>query len=185
MRKRSFVIFSLGLSAFLHFGIIFFCSLYIEAKGEPYFYGWLNIVNRKNLVSNKKEIIFPEGVNFSSYDIQKKYFFPLSSHYLENEQEYDLDSTFFETKKSFPLKEFRENKNYFYLWKREIIFSPREDNNISYKAFISSYGKILFLYPEKLSANFYGNLQLQEYLRNSVFFPRNRFFWTNLGGVVK
>lgn len=185
MRRRSFIVFSLGLSALLHLAVVSFCSLHIKAKGDPSLYGRFNIVSRKDLFPEKREVIFPEGINFSSHDMRKKYFSLSRLHFLKDDEEYSLGLLLPEFKGVPFLKGVRGGRNYFYLWKRGVIFPSREEENISYKAYISPHGKVLFLYPEKLPANSYGNLQLQEYLRNAAFFPGNRFFWTNLGGVVK
>ncbi len=169
----------------LHLAVVSFCSLHIKVKGDPSLYGWFNIISRKDLFSEKKEVIFPKGINFSSHNIRKKYFSFSRLHFLKDEEGYNLGPLLPEFKGVPFLKGVRGGRNCFYLWKRGAIFPSRKEEDISYKAYISPHGKVLFLYPEKLPVNSYGNLQLQEYLRNAAFFPGNRFFWTNLRGVVK
>lgn len=189
MQKKFGIFFPWIISLLLHLVVIFSCSFQIKAKGDPFFQGWSNIVSREDLFLEEKEVIFPKSVNFSSGNTRRRYLFFLP-HYrlysLESRKDYNLDSILPKiTKALVPSKKRGKKESYFYLWERRAIFSPWEEETISYKAYVSPYGKVLFLYPEKLPFNSYGNLRLQEYLRKAAFFLDDRFFWTKLEGIVE
>ena len=172
----------------LHLVVVFSCSLHIKAKGDPLLYSWPNIVSCKDLFLEEKEVIFPKGISFSSHNLRKKYFFSsyfFPSYLLEGEEKYNLGFLFPKFKQTPFAGNFETKKNYFYFWERGDVFFSGEEEVISYKAYISPYGKILFLYPEKLPLNSYGNLHLQEYLWGAAIFLDNKFFWTKLEGIVK
>ena len=188
MRRRFFVFFPLGFSVLLHLVVIFSCSLRINAKGNPLLCSWPNIVNRKDLFLEKKEIIFPRGISFSSHNLRKKYFF--SSRFFrlyssKGEERDNLGLFLPEFKQTSFAGNFKTKENYFYFWERENTFSSGDGEAILFKAYVSPHGKVLFLYPEKLPVNSYGNLHLQEYLWGAAIFLNNKFFWTKLEGVVK
>ena len=189
MKKKCVILFPLALSALLHLVVGFFCSLQITAKGDPSFYGWLNILSRQDLFLEEKEVVFPESVNFPSDNLRRKYFSSShlpGSYLLRNRENPNLNFLIPKvTKTFFPLKDAKNRQDYLYLWQRQAVFSPWEEEDVSYKAYVSPYGKVLFLYPEKLPVNSYGSLYLQEYLREATFFLDHRFFWTKLEGVVK
>jgi hypothetical protein len=189
MQKKLAVFFALFLSLFLHLAAVFSCSLQIKAKGSPSFYGWINIISRKDLFLEDKEVIFPSGVDFSSDYIRRRYFSSLPRqklYFSEDEKENEPALAIPEISESFSSWEGLKRRNgHFYLWQRPAVFSPWEEEAVSYNAYVSPYGKILFLYPDKLPVNSYGNLHLQEYLRKASFFLDRRFFWTKLEGVVK
>ena len=192
MRRRFFVFFPLSFSILLHLVIAFSCSLHIKAKGNPLFYSWSSIVSCKDLFLEEKEVVFPRGISFPSYKLRKKYFFPscfFHPYFLKGEEKYDLalsQNTPYKpgnNKKAFCSSAIK--KNYFYFWERETVFPAGEGEVVPYRAYISPYGKVLFLYPEKLPLNSYGNLHLQEYFWGAAIFLNNKFFWTKLEGVVK
>ena len=189
MQKKFGIFFPLVLSVLLHLVVIFSCSLQIRAKGNPFFQGWFNIVSREDLFLEEKEVVFPKSVSFSSGNMRRRCFSFLphyGSYPFESKKDYNLDSILPKiTKVLSPLGDFGNEGSYFYLWERGAVFSPWEEEVVSYKAYVSPYGKVLFLYPEKLAINSYGNLRLQEYLRKSAFFLDDRFFWTKLEGIVK
>ncbi|MDP8290227.1 MAG: hypothetical protein P9M02_04580 [Candidatus Susulua stagnicola] len=190
MPKKFSIFFSLVFSALLHLVVVFCCFLQITAKGDPFFCNWSKILSHKDLFFEKKEVAFSKNLDLFSNNIRKKYFSP---HYLPrfypSKGKKDFNSRFFIsniTKMSQPLKDFKVQKNYVYLWDKGSVFSSREEEeSISYKAYISPYGKVLFLYPERLPNNSYGSLYLQEYIREAAFFLNDRFFWTKLEGIVK
>lgn len=189
MQKKFGIFFPLVLSLLLHLVVIFSCSLQIKAKGDPFFQVWFNVLSRKDLFLEDKEVIFPKSVNFSSDNTRRRFFSSLphyESYSLESRKDYNLDSILPKiTKILFPSEKRGKKESYFYLWERSAVFSPWEEEVISYKAYVSPYGKVLFLYPERLPFNSYGNLRLQEYLREATFFLNDRFFWTKLEGIVK
>ncbi|MFH1519016.1 MAG: hypothetical protein ABIE75_00400 [Candidatus Omnitrophota bacterium] len=185
MRKKLFIFFPLVLSGFLHLVAIFSCTLYIKAEGNPSFYSWFDIISRKDLFLGTKKVVFPKGIKFSSPDMRREYFFP--SHPSPwPEQGYNLGSFMPDPAKTLPSSgRISHREIYCYLWPRRTNFSSWEEEVVSYKTYISPYGKVLFLYPEKLPVNSYGSLNLQKYLREAILFLDNRFLWTKLEGVVK
>jgi len=189
MRKRIIILFPLGLSLLLHLVVILFCSLQITAKGAPSFYSWSNILSHQDLFFEEKGVVFPEGVNLSSDNARRDYFssFHLpDAHLQQAKKDHNLGFLIPKITKTLPpLKDAKGRQSHFYLWERGAIFSPWEEEDVSYKAYVSAYGKVLLLYPERLPVNSYGNLYLQKYLREATFFLDDRFFWTKLEGVVK
>lgn len=188
MRKKFVIFFPLVLSVFLHVVVASSCSLQIAAKGDPSFYNWFNILSSQDLFLKEKEVVFPESINFSSNNTRRKYFSSShlsGSHLPEAEDNPNLSFLIPKIAKiPLALNDTGTKQNHFYFWERGAVFFPWEAENISYKAYVSRYGKVLFLYPEKLTVNSYGNLYLQKYLREATFFL-DGFFWTKLEGVVK
>ena len=189
MQKKFVILFPLVFSVLLHLVIVSFCSLQITAKGDPSFYSWFNILSHQDLFLGEKDVVFPESINFSSDNVRREYFFSShlpGSYLLKDKEDHNLNFLIPKIAKTFsPLKDAKGGQNHFYLWERRTVFSPWEKEDVSYKAYVSPYGKVVFLYPEKLPVSSYGNLYLQEYLREAAFFLGDRFFWTKLEGVVK
>ncbi len=185
MLKKLFVFFPLILSGILHLLAVSSCSLYIKAEGNPSFYSWFDIVNRRDLFLENKKVVFPKSINLSSHDMRREYFSPSRpSPWLKDG--YNLGSFMPGLAKTFPsLDSISHRERYYYLWPRRTILSSWEEEIVSYKTYISPYGKVLFLYPEKLPVNSYGSLHLQAYLLEATLFLDNRFLWTKLEGVVK
>jgi hypothetical protein len=75
--------------------------------------------------------------------------------------------------------------NFLYLWDRPIVSNTGDEQNISYKTYISRYGKVVFSFPEKLTLDSYSNISSQQYLRESAIFLKDNFFWTKLETVVR
>jgi len=178
--KRKFIFSALFFSFILHILVISACSLRIRAKKDPLIYSWSNVIEKKDLFLKKKNVVFPAQVDFSSDSLRRKYFFSPSSpqpHFLEDKKAVSLPKG--------AIPSFKERSGYFYLWEKISIFSSWEQELVSYQAYVSPYGKVLFLYPEKLAFNSYGNLHLQEHIREAALFLNDRFFWTRLEGVVK
>ena len=189
MRKKVAIIFPLVFSLLLHLVAVFSCSLQITAKGDPSFYSWSNILSDQDLFFEEKEVTFPKSVSFSSDSLRKEYFsssYHLGSYLSKVKENHNLSFLVPKITKTFlSTKDLGEEESHFYLWKRSAGFSTWEAEDVSYKAYVSPHGKVLFLYPEKLPVNSYGNLYLQEYLKEATIFLDDRFFWTKLEGVVK
>ena len=185
MQKKFLVLFCLVFSSLLHVAIISSCSFYLDAKGSPVVYGWSNVINRKDLFLNNKNITFPSGINFSLDGLRKRYLLPFSL----TRQFYSPTPNLLPSVTKAPVDEAEFTikwDNYLYIWEQSPVFtSENEKEIIAYKAYISSHGKVLFMYPEKLPLNSLGNLRLQDYIRKSTFFLGDRFFWTKIEGVVK
>ena len=184
MQKRNFIIFFIIVSFCLHVLFALYFSIKIKDKGNPSVYGWLNVVSKNDLFLKDNDFNFPVSVNFSSESIRKKYFPRLTStplFLLKDNNDSSLSSDELKNAKLF--SEYYDS--YLYLWDRSMVFPTLEEETVPYRAYISSYGKVLFLYPEKLPVNSYGNIQLQKYIREATFFFDDKFFWTKLEGVVK
>ncbi len=188
MKKINLIFLFLILSIGLHFLFFFLFSFRIEGEWSPLIYSWINIINKKDLSFKEKEVVFPAGVDLSSDNIRKEYFYSPSTAqaYFNKENNYVpqiivVNSDGFASLSS----AVKDKEAYFFLWEKEKSFYPQQEEPVSYKVFVSPYGKVLFMYPQKLPVNSYGNLSLQEYMRNASFFLNDKFFWTNLEGVVK
>ncbi|MFH1505041.1 MAG: hypothetical protein ABIH08_06635 [Candidatus Omnitrophota bacterium] len=188
INPKNFIFLALFFSFILHILVICLCSLHIEARANPVIYNWFNIVSKKDLSLEKKDIIFPLGLDFSSDSIRQKYFFsfPSNQRFLKTAKCPSLN--FPPYKENFCLKElstYTRKSSYFYLWERVFIFSSLEEKPVSYKAYVSSRGKVLLLYPENLPFDSNRGLYSQEYIREAALFLDNSFFWTRLKEVIK
>ncbi len=182
MQKRNIILFFAGLSLFLHIFFVAFISLEIETTSTPLVYGWNNIVSKEDLFLKNKDFNFPPGIELSSQNIRKKYFsFQQPIPKLIKQEKLNL-YPLVSLKNDFALQ---PDKNHFYLWKRSLAFSSWDQERVPYRAYVSRYGKVLFLYPEKLPVNSYGSIQLQKYIKESTVFLGDKFFWTKVEGVVK
>ena len=187
MRKGNFLFIFLLFSLLIHAFSFSYFSLYIKKSANPLIYGWLDIVNKKDLFFEKKDIVLPLEINFKFDELRRNHLvipFLASSYFLKD---YKLPSKDLFFNANYLAKTIRslESKNYYYFWDHLAIFSSQEDETIPYKTLVSGQGKVIFLYPEKLSVDSSKNIDLQEYIRRSVFFTNNSFFWTKLEGVVK
>lgn len=189
MKKINLLSSSLILSVFLHSLIIFLFYVSIDAKKSPLIYNWFNIVSKKDLFFQKRDVILPPLGDFSSHNLRKNYLFlPFSRNIslLKDRNDYPLVFSSFSADKTIKEGgEITEKNNYFYLWERTSFVSPQREEVVTYKLFVSPYGKVIFSYPEKLPINSYDNLYLQEYIREATFFMRDKFFWTRIKSVVK
>ena len=188
MKKPSFFLITLVISFLIHILVILSCFLYIDAKASPLIYSWFNIIDKRDLFFREKNVIFPIEVNFPLGNAIRTYsrdmtFLPAS--FLQNA--YDKKPYF-----SAPIDKTENEsslldrgKKYFYLWEKEYTFPADDIEAIPYKAYVSKYGKVLFLYPEKLPINSYGGIYLQKHIRQAGLFLNDKFFWTKLAEVVK
>ncbi len=189
MPGKKIIFFFLLSSFFLHALIFLSLSLRIEAKGTPLIYSWLNIIKKSDLFFEPQDFILPQGTSFPSHNTRRQFFAlskPASDIYFRDKNYDVFDTSFTETFSQENKAVYVKPKDtYFYLWDRSASFSPQEKEVVSYNIYVSSYGKALLVYPEKLPVNSYGNLYLQEYIRQASFFLNDRFLWTKLEGVVK
>lgn len=177
---------ALILSLGIHFFLLFSVSLYITKKRLPVIYSWLDILDKKALFLKKKNISLPEELNLSSDTVRKDYFL---SFLPPREEVY----YFPQEKKIYPqvyLKNYAKRKTeYLYLWDRSsLIFPLAREEKVSYKVFVSRQGKIIFSFPNHLTVNSHHSVYFQEYVREAALFLNDRsdrFFWTNLEGVIK
>lgn len=183
LSKRHFVFLFVFLSLFLHLGFVLWCSFYIEATPSPTVNVWTNIIAKKDLFFEKKPIQFPPESFASSDSLRREYFasYPLKEEYFNESLKGGVDILPYSPKASFQeVSRFRKKDNYIYLWKRETVLPSWEEEVIPYKAYVSKRGKIVFLYPEKLSVDSYKSLNFQDYIRDSTLFLNDKFFWTKL-----
>ncbi|MCF7908764.1 MAG: hypothetical protein K9L86_07845 [Candidatus Omnitrophica bacterium] len=186
--KRHFVSLFVSISLFLHFIFVFWCSFYIETAPSPSVYAWTNIIGKKDLFFEKKLIQFPEKA-FSSVDpLRREYFSAsfLNEDYFQRKHKEQIDILPYVSKVSFDDAILsQKRKQYVYLWERNAVLSSWEEEVIPYRVYVSNHGRVIFLYPEKLSVNSYENLNFQDYIRESTQFLGDKFFWTKLEAVVK
>lgn len=189
MRKKSFIFIFLFFSLLLHFLAGSFFSLKIEANAQPVIFNWANILSRKDLFFKGGKSDFPPGIDFSTGSFREKYlasfFIPPFGVSKKSDPEFYLPAFFEDSDPAGQGVSIREVTPYFYLWKNIAVFSSRPEETVSYRAYVSAYGKVIFLQPEKLPVDSGGNLQLQEYIRRAGYFPAGKFFWTKLNAVVK
>jgi len=188
MKKINLIFLALSISLILHIVIFFPFSLRIEGKTSPIIYSWLNIVTKKDLSFSKKEIVFPAGVIFSTDDIRREYFSPsflTRRYFAKGQDKYHLKVSLAKDSSALYQEGEGGRSDYFFLWQKPYSFASGNEEIVPYRVFVSSHGKVIFMYPEKLPVNSYENLHLQEYIRKACFFLNDKFFWTKLEGVVK
>jgi len=188
LSKRHFIFLFVFFSFLLHAGFMLWCSFYIEARPSPTVNVWTNIIAKKDLFFKKKPIQFPPESFSSSNSLRREYFSsgPLRGGYSFKSRKQPADILPYIPEVSFnKASKFTNKDDYIYLWEREAVWSSWEEEAIPYKAYVSKRGKIVFLYPEKLSVNSYESLNFQDYVRDSTLFFGDKFFWTKLEAVVK
>ncbi|MFH1317861.1 MAG: hypothetical protein ABIH71_02460 [Candidatus Omnitrophota bacterium] len=79
----------------------------------------------------------------------------------------------------------KERNDYLYLWERQTAFPANKKEKIPYKVLCADSGKVIFLYPQKLSVDSKKNISVQQYLRESVLSLKEKFSWTKLDGVIE
>lgn len=178
------------ISAFLfsflfHFLIFSLFCFYVDGRYSPLIYSWLNILDKNDLKNYK---VVNEVVELSSsVNFGKKYFvdiFKKDIFYrpITQKDKYVVDVI---VQSALPKKYEIKETNFFYLWERLPFFSFSKDETVSFKAFVSPYGKIVFLFPEKLSSNTPDTITTQEYVKEAAIFVNNKFFWTKLKILIK
>ncbi len=189
MQRKKVICFSLLCSFLLHALILFSCSFQIEAKGTPLIYSWLSVIRDGDLFLKEKDFDLPQGASFPSGHLRRDYFSQpksTSKAYFKEKVNDILDSLLADALDSEikPISA-KSTNAYFYLWEQNTRFSSQEEEIVPYNIYVSSHGKVLLVYPEKLPVNSHGNLYLQEYIREAAFFVNDRFLWTKLEAVVK
>lgn len=189
MKEKSFLFIALIFSLVAHILIAFSFSLHIEAYSSPEIYGWPNNIHKNDLFFEQKKVGFPASEDFSLESIRRKYFslpYPPHNSFVEKSGESSHFPLITPLLKTSPIGNIaKKAKNYFYVWDREPIFPAKASEVVPYRAYVSSYGKVMFLYPEKLPVDSYQNLNLLEYIKKSAIFLDDKFFWTKLEGGVQ
>jgi hypothetical protein len=180
MRYKIFIL-SLSFSFILHALIFFSLSVYIKGKGNPLIWCWFDILSEEEIERDEKIKYLPSWV-FISYNF-KDYlpFFIFKeaislSKYNKSQPVFSL----FE-RKIFLKKE----KQYLYLWERPSLVEKEKREDISYSLFVSPYGKVISIYPQKLPLDSSKNLYFETYIREACMFLKDKFFWTKIKEVVK
>jgi hypothetical protein len=180
--KKTFFIFLL-YSAFVH--ILFFSQVNftIANKQKPHIYAWPNILGKEDLSPNSPITKLPQGLNFSTEKTRKDYF--LASLPKPN-YEYTFNQKLDDyTKSKNIFKKYAKNSSdIFFLWKKE-PFLIGEAKPLSYRALVSPYGKIILLYPKKLTLDSHKSISSYNYLKESAYFLEKKFFWTKFDILVK
>ncbi|MCM8831101.1 MAG: hypothetical protein NC918_02780 [Candidatus Omnitrophica bacterium] len=185
MQKNKIFIISFLFASLIHFLIISYFHIYIEVKYSPLIYSWLDILNKNDLKNYKMNNILTDTITIT--DVGRKYFADTfktkNDIFLISKAE---NKPPFVTKEEFLTKKRQniENKP-IYLWERTPVFSLLEEETILFKAFVSPYGKILFLFPEKLLSDPYEGILTQQYVKESAIFMSEKFFWTKLKITIK
>ncbi len=185
MRQRRSLLIVLFFSFLVHVFIFSFFRFEIDAKRTPAIYVWPDILNKRDLLSKEKVKTLPKEAFFSSDKLRYKYFSKAITGKVNSffNQEVALHKKTNNLRKNDNLREFKPQ--FYYLWEDRMPFLPLEEEKVSYKAFVSKRGKVLFTYPQKLTANSSGNLHFQEHIHSAGFFLNDKFFWTKVDGVVK
>ncbi len=187
MPKIKILLFAFLLSILLHAVFFFVFRFYVTAQLVPYVLIWPEVLDR-----NYTSVKAPEDTRainnipfIRGLDVNKEFFISsLEKPDLKiKEQRAKKISLFLDD-----LQEERHLKNNFaplYLWKKPESMQSQEKEKISYRAFVSPYGKVVFSFPEKLSVSSQDNVSSQEYLRQASMFLEDKFFWTKLDTVVR
>ena len=189
MKKKYLIFAALLFSSVLHLVIVCLFSLHIDAKSTPVLQSLGSIINKNDLFFEQKKVVFPLGFGIPSTRTRKEYFTeyqPAPVSLLKKKQE---DPDFIFSGGANPggnAKQIAKKvTKHLYLWRRNDAFASDAQAAIPYRVYVSSQGKVLLLYPEKLALNSYDSISLQDYIKKSSFFLNDKFFWTKIDGVVK
>jgi hypothetical protein len=180
--KKIFFIFLL-FSALFH--ILFFSQVNftIANKQKPHIYAWPNILSREDLSLNPQIAELPEEVSFSTEKTRKTYFLAsLPKFNYEYAFSQDLGN-YLKPKDTFK-KYVKNSSDIFFLWEKEPLLTG-EAKPLSYRALVSPYGKIILLYPKKLTLDSNESISHYNYLKESAYFFEKKFFWTKFDLLVK
>lgn len=167
-----------------------FCGLflYVRAKASPVFYFWEGILRKADSFTRGQGIALPPGVNFSAANLNKDYF--LNTVFLNKPVAAltEIKTRILpEINNTLPPKTTfaNEESDYLYLWQKSGGLPYQEEERNAYRVLVSPHGKVILTIPEKLPLNSYGNIALQEYIREATVFLKDKFYWTKLEGIVK
>ncbi len=182
MSKKSVFWFFIIFSIALHLIVGLFFSISIEGPQLPSIFCWSNIVKKNDLQGGFSKVDLPKGIPLDNFDLQRKYF---SSGFvpMSNVAFISDDKEIYPKTKVIVLEP--GGDTYIYLWEKPPIFSILTQEQVPYKIYVSDQGKILVSYPQQLTYHTTDGLILQQYLRESALFARDKFFWTKVKGVIK
>ncbi|MBN3041288.1 MAG: hypothetical protein JW867_09165 [Candidatus Omnitrophica bacterium] len=180
-----FIIFSL----FLHVFLFSFFHFNINSKATPLIYGWPGIISRSDLFFKTTKVELSSLIDFSLDSVRRDYFseriisHPQSNPYPEFPvEQIPLSEDAIKTIKA---GYYQSGPKSIYLWEKQTPFFSEEKEKMSFRAFVSPHGKVLFIYPEKLPVDSTDNLLFQEYIHKANLFLNDKFFWTKVEGIVK
>ncbi|MDD5195907.1 MAG: hypothetical protein PHQ96_09610 [Candidatus Omnitrophica bacterium] len=189
--KIKFILPAVALSVLVHLFFISTFSVYIDTKGSPVIYAWLDIVDKNELFFNNKMNIPRQDYEIFIENPSKKYFsrvFPDDYSFLLKKRRQSGISSY-TPQEILPLydekKFLKESTEHFYLWERHSLFSPQNNEVIPYQIFVSQFGKPILSFPEKLSSNTQETIDMEEYINEASYFINNKFHWTKLEAVVQ
>ncbi|MBU1121855.1 MAG: hypothetical protein KKF54_04070 [Candidatus Omnitrophica bacterium] len=176
--------FALILSLIVHLFVLLFVYPYFNVKKTPLIYCWPSILEKGDIFSRKGIIPIPKGVDLSASQVRQDYFSSSwvngkNSHHELHKDKYPLPVV---SEGKILLK---ERNDYLYLWERQTAFPANKKEKIPYKVLCADSGKVIFLYPQKLSVDSKKNISVQQYLRESVLSLKEKFSWTKLDGVIE
>ncbi|MDD5070292.1 MAG: hypothetical protein PHV17_06145 [Candidatus Omnitrophica bacterium] len=178
-KKRNLGLGLLG-SLLLHF---FVFSLYftVRQNNMPVLSSWLDIISQKELSTKTSgEGLKPQDI-LSLDKVGRNYFFPGDAN---NEQNLLSDSKVIYPRQKI-ITDTKVSTEHVYLWDKHAVLSRQNKEQIPYNLFVSPYGKVIFSFPEKLPDKSSEGIIVQEYLRESLIFFHDKFYWTKLKGVVE
>jgi len=187
MFKLKIILFALTASILLHTILFFGFKFYINAKLTPYVLMWPEVLD-KNYYYNKTAAITPpekDAFFLQSINSEKSFFLSsLEKPVLEVKKYHEKQVSLFldDFQNEHHLKKTTES---LYLWSKPESLPAKEKEKISYKAFVSPYGKVIFSFPEKLTVSSPDSISSQEYMRQASMFFGDKFFWTKLEAVVR
>ncbi|MDD5080610.1 MAG: hypothetical protein WC214_04080 [Candidatus Omnitrophota bacterium] len=175
--RKSIFFVAVILSVVIH---VFICKLFFletSVKRVPVIYTWLNILSGADIMpgSAKNKNILPTQLITTQTVMEN---FRVSSVENFNIRKEDQTGSLNINPSS--------NSGYVFLWDKNVLFTVSENKEIiPFKVYVSPLGKVIFLYPQKLPANSSGGIVTANYLRSSVLFQNDIFFWTKICGVVE
>jgi hypothetical protein len=187
--KRRLLALAIILSIFIHCLFVFSFSVHCKYKSTPVVYSWLDIIDTNELFLNTRKNNIQYTSFLSGEAPSKEYF----SKTLSDNYSYLLNNKRQEgilPKRSVAATQnektiLKENTEYIYVWEKQSFLPSEKNEIIPYRIFVSSYGKAILSFPEKLSSDSQETIALQEYIREASFFLNDKFYWTKLKGIVK
>lgn len=177
-------------SLLIHFFLFFSFRCYFKGREgtSPIIYSWLSILHSKDLYKNKGNPILPTEKIFSLDVTRSNYFKQQPTLYfsLSNQNTNSLPKT----KEMVTIKQ-NVPTAYIHLWQKNTILPPEIKETILCRGAISKFGKIVFLYPKRLTLNPHAMILTQKYLRESVvFFPNQKpnlgkLHWTKIEEMIE
>ncbi|MCF7870887.1 MAG: hypothetical protein K9L95_01345 [Candidatus Omnitrophica bacterium] len=171
-----------ALSGVIHILFFSLTNLTFTSKPKLEIHAWPNILKKKELSANSQTPNIPKEISYSTDKIRKSYF-SRSLNSASHKYKFDEKIDKYSESESVPAKYRKENKNIFFLWKKEPGLNKKKA--VSYRALVSPYGRVILLYPEKLTLDSHKNIFNYNRLKESVYFAKSKFFWTKLNLLVK